>query len=51
MNSLLADIHIKREELKNKPDYVREILEYGAERARKVAAANMEEIRTVMNVL
>lgn len=51
MNALLADIHIRREELKNKPDYVREILEYGAERARKVAAANMEEIRTVMNVL
>lgn len=51
MNTLLADIHIRREELKNKPNYVREILEYGAERARKVAAANMEEIRTAMNVL
>ena len=51
MNDILADIHIRREELKNKPNYVREVLEYGAERARKVAAANMEEIRAAMNVL
>jgi tryptophanyl-tRNA synthetase len=51
MNSLLADIHIRREDLKNKPAYVREVLEYGAERAKKVAAANMEEIRAAMNVL
>lgn len=51
MNDILADIHIRREELKNKPNYVREVLEFGAERARKVAAANMEEIRAAMNVL
>lgn len=38
--------------MKNKPNYVREVLEFGArERARKVAAANMEEIRAAMNVL
>jgi tryptophanyl-tRNA synthetase len=35
MNALLADIHIRREELKNKPDYVRRILEYGAREQEK----------------
>ncbi|MEG0797365.1 MAG: tryptophan--tRNA ligase [Acidaminococcaceae bacterium] len=51
MNALLADIHIRRESLKAKPGYVKEVLEHGNERARLVAAANMEEIRKAMNVL
>ncbi|HIU64723.1 MAG TPA: tryptophan--tRNA ligase [Candidatus Avacidaminococcus intestinavium] len=51
MNHLLADIHVKREELLNKPAYIKEVLEYGAQRARQVASANMEEIREAMNVL
>ena len=51
MNAMLSEIHVKREELSAKPQYVREVLAYGAERARKVAAANMEEIRMAMNVL
>lgn len=51
MNCLLADIHLRREELKKKPAFIKEVLEYGAERAGKVASSNMEEIKRAMNVL
>lgn len=51
MNALLADIHVRREAIEKKPNYVKEVLAYGAERARKVASSNMEEIRSAMNVL
>lgn len=37
MNALLADIHTKREELSKKPEYIKEVLDYGAQRARKEA--------------
>lgn len=48
---MLADIHVKREELSKKPGYIKEVLEYGEKRAREVAAKNMAEIRAAMNVL
>lgn len=51
MNCMLADIHVKREELSKKPSYIKEVLEYGEKRAREVAAKNMAEIRAAMNVL
>ncbi len=46
----LADIHVRRSELENNPGRVKEILDYGAERARKVAAATMNEVRQAMQL-
>lgn len=48
MSLILTPIHEKRTELEAKPQYVREILAYGGERARKVAQETMEEVRDVM---
>ncbi|MHC1746099.1 MAG: tryptophan--tRNA ligase [Negativicutes bacterium] len=50
MVDMLADVHARRRELENNPGRVREILAYGAERARKVAAATMEEVRAAMHL-
>jgi len=50
MVNSLADIYIKRAELESNPGRVKEILAYGAERARKVAAATMQEVRAAMNL-
>ncbi|MPM70601.1 Tryptophan--tRNA ligase [bioreactor metagenome] len=46
----LSDIHARRSQLEANPARVKEILVYGAERARRVAAATMEEVRQVMNL-
>jgi len=46
----LADMHVRRMEFEANPGRVKEILVYGAERARKVAAQTMEEVRQVMNL-
>lgn len=51
MNAMLADIHAKRSELEKKPGYIKEVLEFGAQRARKEAEKNMAEIKAAMNVL
>ncbi|SDF25560.1 tryptophan--tRNA ligase [Sporolituus thermophilus] len=50
MVAALADIHVRRAELEANPGRVREILAYGAERARQVAAATMAEVRRVMHL-
>jgi len=50
MVDTMADMCSKREALAANPGRVREILAYGAERARKVAAATMEEVRAAMNM-
>ena len=46
----LSGIHTKRAELEANPQRVKEILAYGAERARKIAAATMEEVRAAMHI-
>ncbi len=51
MNGLLAGIHEKRKALEKKPDYIKEVLEYGAKRAQVIASKNMAEIKKAMNVL
>lgn len=51
MNALLADIHIKREELSRKPQYIKDVLDYGAQRARKEAENTMAEVKAAMNIL
>ena len=50
MSASLADIHNRRVEWEKNPGRIKEILVYGAERARKVAAKTMEEVRTAMNM-
>lgn len=46
----LADIHVRRQELEKNPGQVREILQYGAERARQVASATLAEVRHAMHL-
>lgn len=50
MVEVMADMHTRRVEYEGNPARVKEILEYGAERARKVAAATMEEVREAMHL-
>ena len=50
MVTTLADVHGRRKEMAQNPEKLKEILAYGAERARKIAAATMEEVRAVMNL-
>lgn len=50
MVTTLAEVHGRRKELSGKPEKIQEILAYGAERARKIAATTMEEVRAVMNL-
>lgn len=50
MNDMLKEIHERRVELSQKPEYIREVLAYGAERAQKEAAKNMAEIKAAMNL-
>ncbi len=46
----LADIHARRQVLESSPRKIKDILAFGAERARKVAAATMEEVRAAMHL-
>ena len=46
----LADMHVRRVEFEANPGRVKEILAYGAERARKVAGSTMEEVRKAMHL-
>ena len=46
----LADIHARRQILESSPQKVRDILDFGAKRARIVAAATMEEVHAAMHL-
>ena len=46
-----APFRQKREELVNNMDYVYEILQKGAEKARSIATAKMNEVRSVVGLL
>jgi tryptophanyl-tRNA synthetase len=50
MVTALADNHARRQALETNPDRVKEILIYGAERARAVAAATLAEVREAMHL-
>ena len=50
MIGILADMHVRRTEYEKNPVKVKEILAYGAERARIVAASTMAEVRAAMNL-
>lgn len=50
MIEAMADMHTRRQEYEENPGRVKEILHFGAERARKVAAATMDEVRQAMHL-
>lgn len=50
MVTKLAAMHVRRQGFETNPGRVKEILVYGAERARKVAAQTMEEVRQAMHL-
>jgi len=50
MVDIMGAMHGRRQEYEGKPEKIREILEAGTERARKVAAATMEEVRDAMHL-
>ncbi|MGL5513902.1 MAG: tryptophan--tRNA ligase, partial [Sporomusa sp.] len=50
MTTTLADVHERRRKLAGNPAKIKELLAFGAERARKIAAATMEEVRAVMHL-
>lgn len=50
MADVLGDMHTRRSEYEANPKRVKEILAYGEERARKVAAKTMEEVREAMHL-
>ncbi len=50
MITALAQIYERRTALLTKPGYIKEVLAHGAERARAVAAATMQEVRSAMQL-
>ncbi|EGO63658.1 tryptophan--tRNA ligase [Acetonema longum] len=51
MVDMLADVHTRRLALERNPGRIKEILDYGAERARKVAAATMQEVNKALHLM
>jgi tryptophanyl-tRNA synthetase len=47
----LADVHVRRQALEKNPGRINEILIDGAERARKLAAATMQEVKQAMHLV
>ncbi len=50
MAETLTPIYERRQDLLSKPDYIREVVENGNERARKRAAATMIDVRKAMKI-
>ncbi len=50
INSYLAPIRKRRRELEKNPDYIRDVLKRGIERARAVASLTLSEVRKSMNM-
>ena len=46
----LEPIRQKRKELEAKPDYVAQVIKDGAERARKIAQATIDEVKAKMGL-
>jgi tryptophanyl-tRNA synthetase len=46
----LSEVHARRQTLESSPQKVKDILAFGAERARKVASQTMEEVRDAMHL-
>jgi len=50
LNPVLAPLHERRAHLAQKPERVTEILELGAEKARQVASATLQEVRDAVRI-
>lgn len=50
LNDYLRPHRSKRAELEKKPDYIRAVLQKGIAKAREIAVASLEEVRTAMNM-
>ena len=51
LNETLRPIRAKRAELEKNPEYIRQVLTDGAEKAREIAVKTLDEVRTVMNMV
>ncbi|MBP5753455.1 MAG: tryptophan--tRNA ligase, partial [Treponema sp.] len=51
LNETLRPIRAKRAELEKNPEYIRQVLTEGAEKAREIAVKTLDEVRTVMNMV
>ncbi len=51
LNEELRPLRAKRAELEKNPDYIRKVLLDGAERARAIAKATLDEVRAAMNMV
>lgn len=50
LNMLLSPIREKRKVLEQKPEYIREILQYGSEKARTEGAKTLEDVKEAMSI-
>lgn len=50
LNETLRPLRTERAKLEASPDYIKQVLLLGAEKARKIAIATLEEVRHVMNM-
>ena len=50
LNAHLEPFRAKRAELESQPDYVQDVLDDGARRARSIAQKTMEEVREAMEL-
>lgn len=51
LNETLRPLRAKRAELEKNPDYIKQVLTDGAERARKIAIQTLDEVRSAMNMV
>jgi tryptophanyl-tRNA synthetase len=50
LNAYLRPIRSRRAELAAQPNYIREVLERGIQRAREVGAQTLDDVRRAMNM-
>ena len=50
LNAYLRPIRARRAELAAQPNYIREVLERGIQRAREVGAQTLDDVRCAMNM-
>jgi len=51
LNTLLSPIREKRKYLEEKPEYIKDILQYGSEKARAEGAKTLEKVKEAMSIL
>ena len=51
LNEELRPLRTRRAELEKNPEYIRDVLKTGAEKAREIATKTLEEVRSAMNMV